>query len=262
MEGTNGKAVLLIHGLTGVPAEMKFIGKHLNRAGYTVFAPELVGHCRDDATLLKTKYEDIVEGLLKDADKLRKEFSEVHAAGICVGGALGLAAESQSPGLFKSLTIYAPALSYDGWNQSIWARPIVYFGEIIIRLPGFKKRRFIETHPFGIKSDRIRNAVMQGSDVTEGTLPYFPALMLYENFRLVKFLKKKLSNIKVPTLLVHSKEDDVCHPRNSFAIQKRHGGECKVEIIDNCYHMIHVDQERSKVAQMTADFIAGKVKNA
>ena len=49
-EGTSGKGVLLVHGLTGGPAEMQFIGQQLHKRGFTVYAPTLPrhvskGHC-------------------------------------------------------------------------------------------------------------------------------------------------------------------------------------------------------------------------
>jgi carboxylesterase len=60
--------------------------------------------------------------------------------------------------------------------------------------------------------------------------------------------------MQTPTLLIHAKEDDVSHPRNAERIQRLHGGQCEVVLLDNSYHMLHIDQERHKVADLTADF--------
>ena len=38
-------AVLLIHGLTGTPAEMRYIAKNLLKQGFSVACPQLAGHC-------------------------------------------------------------------------------------------------------------------------------------------------------------------------------------------------------------------------
>ena len=38
-------AVLLIHGLTGTPAEMRPIAKRLTKRGFNVMCPQLAGHC-------------------------------------------------------------------------------------------------------------------------------------------------------------------------------------------------------------------------
>ena len=44
-EGTNGKGVLLVHGLTGAPAEMMFVGRQLHKRGFTVSNPNAKGTC-------------------------------------------------------------------------------------------------------------------------------------------------------------------------------------------------------------------------
>ena len=49
---------LLFHGLTGTPTEMKCVGKGLARAGLTVYAPQLAGHCGSKEDLLATGWRD------------------------------------------------------------------------------------------------------------------------------------------------------------------------------------------------------------
>ena len=41
LQGSEEKGVLLVHGLTGTPSEMRFIGKQLHKMGFTVYAPTL-----------------------------------------------------------------------------------------------------------------------------------------------------------------------------------------------------------------------------
>ena len=58
-EGRNARTgVLLIHGLTGTPAEMRYVGKALARRGYTVSGMQLAGHCRAESDLLATGWRD------------------------------------------------------------------------------------------------------------------------------------------------------------------------------------------------------------
>ena len=68
------------------------------------------------------------------------------------------------------------------------------------------------------------------------------------------YLKKALPKMTVPTLLIHAKEDDFAHYRNAYAVQKLHGGKCEVVLLEDSYHMIHIDKERKKVAELTAIF--------
>ena len=255
LDGTSKKGVLLIHGLTGSPAEMKFVGKGLHRAGFTVWAPTLAGHCQDEAALLATTYEDWVESIRAAIRKFSAEFDEIYLAGICVGGMLGLQAAALEGDTVKGVTIYSPLLNYDGWNTPWYYRLSPYGIPVMVRLPWLRNIEFGEAPPYGIKSDRVRNAIMMsGGDSIPGTLPAFPARALYQNFRLNHAMKRNLPDIKIPTLLIHAKEDDVGHPRNATRIQQLHGGECNIEWLDDSYHMIHVDQERHKVAKLTAAF--------
>jgi len=254
LKGASDKSVLLVHGLTGSPAEMKFIGKQLHRRGFTVYAPMLAGHGADVETLTRTRYEDWLESLRAGLHRLKQETREVYAAGICVGGGLALYLAHLEPAMLSGVAVYAAALDYDGWNQPKWSRLARHLRGMLIHVPAIRKVRFEETPPFGIKSGRIRTALMKEGAGIEGALPYFPAVSLYENYRLNHVLKKALPATTTPTLLIHAREDDVAHPRNAYAIQKRHGGRCEVAMLEDSYHMIHIDQERHKVAELTAAF--------
>lgn len=254
LPGSEDKGVLLVHGLTGAPSEMRFVGKHLNKMGFTVYAPALAGHCLDEAALLKTTYEDWLDSLQKALSHLKSRVKNISAAGICVGGALALYLAHQEKGQINKVAIYGAALDYDGWNQPIWSRFARVFKDVLIHIPAVRDTRFQEKHPFGAKDDRIRKIIIESLDSQKGGLPYFPARALYQNYRLNDALKKVLPDIKVPTLLLHAREDDVSNPRNSYAIQKKHGGRCEVVLLEDSYHMIHADRERHKVAELTGQF--------
>ena len=253
-EGTNGKGVLLVHGLTGAPAEMMFVGKQLHKRGFTVYAPTLPGHCQDKISLVRTRFEDWLDGLRESLHDFRKTVEEVHAAGICVGGALALYLTHRESTLLKKVVIYSATLNYDGWNVPFYYSWAPYGIPLLVKLPFLKRLGFSETAPYGIKSERVRKAVMGDGASIEGVGPSFPMGALYENYRLNKALEKALPSLQTPTLLIHAREDDVSHPRNADRIQKLHGGRCDIVLLENSYHMLHVDKERQKVADLTADF--------
>lgn len=254
-EGSNGKGVLLVHGLTGTPAEMKFVGRQLNRRGYTVYAPTLTGHCRDEKSLLRTTYEDWLGGLELSLREFSKRVEQVHAAGICVGGGLALCLAHRAPALLKTVVIYSATLNYDGWNAPFYYAWAPYGVPLLVRLPFMRRFGFRESNPYGIKSERLRKLVLGNGAAIHGALPRFPMGALYENCRLNRALKRALPSLTIPTLLIHAKDDDISHPRNPDQIQKLHGGRCEIVLLKDSYHMVHIDQERRKVAELTADFI-------
>jgi carboxylesterase len=255
MEGATRKGVLLVHGLTGSPAEMRFVAKPLNRAGFTIYAPTLAGHCKDEAALLATTYEDWVESIRVAIREFSKEVDELYVAGICVGGAIGLMAAHLEGEHVKGAVIYSALLEHDGWNTPLYYKLQPLGLPILAHMPFAKHIRFGEAPPYGIKSDRVRKAVMgNGGDSIPGTLPSFPLKSLYQNMRLNKALCAMLPETHIPTLLIHAREDDVGHPRNAEKVQKLHGGRCEIAWLENSYHLIHVDQERHRVAALTAEF--------
>ncbi|MCX5686083.1 MAG: hypothetical protein NTW09_01250 [Candidatus Omnitrophica bacterium] len=65
MKGNNSRAVILIHGLTGTPVEMKPIAQFLNRKGYTVACPCLANHGEPINVLKWSKWQEFYESVRK-----------------------------------------------------------------------------------------------------------------------------------------------------------------------------------------------------
>jgi len=71
---------------------------------------------------------------------------------------------------------------------------------------------------------------------------------------LAKHLDSVAPLIHQPTLILHARDDDMSHPRNAHRLRDRLGGPVALHLLDDCYHMIHVDRQRDLVGDMTADF--------
>jgi carboxylesterase len=252
LPGTNGKGVVLIHGLTGAPAEMKFVARDLNRAGFTVYAPLLAGHGVDKATLVKTRWQDWLASVTQAAQQLRGEVDELYTSGICVGGKLGMLAAQQLPGVIKATAIYSPCFRYDGWNVPFYYPILSRHIGWLSRIPFLDRLSFQETESIGIKDARLRR-LMEGM-AAEGVIEDFPGKGLVEMHKLGKALKAELPRIKTPTLILHAEEDDLSNPRNARMIADTIGAPHQLHWIKNSYHMIHVDAQHKQVAQLTADF--------
>ncbi len=252
MEGTNGEGILLLHGLTGVPAEMKLVARRLNRTGYSIYAPLLAGHGVDRETLIGTGWKDWLEGVVADAEFYGKNVNALYTAGICVGGKLGLLAAQRLPHLVKAAAIYSPCFRFDGCNTP-WYYKLAPVGlPIVAKLPIWRKRSYSETESLGIKDDRLRE-FMQSAE-TEGVIDQFPISSLLEMYRLGQKVRSELPHMNVPTLVLHAAEDDLSHPRNAKLIANRIGAKHELHWIDDSYHMIHVDRQHGKVSQLTSDF--------
>ncbi|WP_244672777.1 alpha/beta fold hydrolase, partial [Xanthomonas sp. D-93] len=83
-------AVLLIHGLTGTPSEMRLLGKSLNREGFSVYGVQLAGHCGDEDDLLATNWRDWYASVEAAAARVRPQVDRLFVAGLSMGAVLAL----------------------------------------------------------------------------------------------------------------------------------------------------------------------------
>lgn len=251
-EGRNGRGVLLIHGLTGAPAEMRLVARQFTKRGYSVYAPLLAGHGQNAAALRRSRWQDWLESVEEAASDLAERTDGVFTAGICAGGQLGLLAAGRQPLLIRASALYSPCFHYDGWN----IRPYYAFMSRQIRwlakIPFLDRLSFRETESLGIKDERIRRLVAtMGS---QGMLDSFPGRGLVEMGRMGEVLKQRLADLHTPTVIIHSEEDDVSSPSNARYIADHLGGVNQLHWLKDSYHMIHMDRQHRHVADLTADF--------
>ncbi|MDR3640475.1 MAG: alpha/beta fold hydrolase [Humidesulfovibrio sp.] len=245
--------VLLIHGLTGTPTEMKFVGKGLARTGFTVYGMQLAGHCGTEADLLATSWHDWSASVEQAYAVLAQRCERVFVAGLSVGAVLALHLAAQNPKKIAGLGLYSTTLRYDGW-----AIPrLSFLLPLVLCLPFGKRYHFVESHPYGIKDERLRKRVvanMFSGNSGEAGLSGTPGMSLRELWKLVAAVKKEMPAITTPALIVHSSIDDVTSTWNARYVQRHLGGPTRTVLLDNCYHMITVDQQRREVAECTAQY--------
>lgn len=82
------EAVLLLHGLTGNPYELRGLADALAGVGYAVSAPRHPGHGTSRADLMKADASDWVRSSLDAYLDLKAEYETVHVLGHSMGGLL------------------------------------------------------------------------------------------------------------------------------------------------------------------------------
>ncbi|WP_438851816.1 alpha/beta hydrolase [Brevundimonas nasdae] len=251
----NGKGVLLLHGMTGAPGEMKPLAKRLKRRGFDYSCPQLAGHGGTEKDLLKTDWRDWLDSARTAYEKFAREVDEVHVAGICAGGALGLLLASEIPEI-RSAAVYSMTFEYDGWNMPRWAMgaPLI---QLVANLPGVRHIPINEPSPFGLKDERLRAMAANAADgLIDGAIDIMPLGALYQLYRLGRRVEVKGPSITTPTLILHASEDDMSSPKNAKRLQACLAGETELHYLKDSFHMIHVDRERDLVAELSADFFA------
>ena len=246
--------VLLIHGLCGTPAEMRFVAMGLGRAGYTVHCPLLAGHGGSRADIVKTGWQDWYRSAETALGELRKECDTVIVGGLCLGSIIGLHLAMKQPELVQGVALFSPTLWVNGWAMPWYTK---LFG--LVRHKWLANMmQFPDAASLGIKCPRVREFVRQalansdGSDLgTNGT----PAAMLLEHRWMVKAAMKGLKTVKQPILIMHSREDDHANLNNATYLQRALGGIVDMVVLNDSYHMITLDKQRQVVVDQTRSFV-------
>ncbi|MBF0511267.1 MAG: alpha/beta fold hydrolase [Candidatus Omnitrophica bacterium] len=264
LPGKNGDAVILIHGMTGTPHEMRFLANYLNRQGYAVFCPRLANHGAPLHVLQKSKWEDFYQSVRACYLKIRHQYKHVYTGGLSMGALLALLLADEFKDGIQGVSCLSPTLFYDGWNAP-WYR---LFLPLAYNTPLKYFAYFKEESPYGIKNEAVRRKVHEFyckaqlhnmEQVHQYGYPFFPVTLLYQLQRLVKHLKCRLHGIKAPVQLIQAQHDDMSSVRNSKFIYERVKSDRKeLVLLHNSYHIITADQERSIVAQHIQRFLSGQ----
>ena len=83
-------ACLLIHGFTGAPKEMRWMGEYLHQRGYTCLGVRLAGHATCPEDMIRARWTDWTASVEDGYQLLRGVTSDIFLAGLSMGGILSL----------------------------------------------------------------------------------------------------------------------------------------------------------------------------
>lgn len=248
--------VLLIHGLTGTPAEMRFVAKGLNRRGYTTYAMQLAGHCGSTEDLLATGWRDWAASVRAAADRLSAQVDRLFVGGLSMGALLALNYALEQPDAVHGLALYGTTFRYDGWAVPAIGR-LSFLLPWVVPLGIGRKRSFTEVFPYGLRDERMRQRIvgaMFGEDSSAAGLPGNPWPSLAELYRLARRVRLRLDRVRAPCLVVHATEDDVASMRNARLICERVRAPVELLPLEESYHMVTLDGERDRVIERSGSF--------
>ncbi|HEX5262240.1 MAG TPA: alpha/beta fold hydrolase [Phenylobacterium sp.] len=256
VRGDGRRGVLLLHGLTGAPGEMKAVGRVLHRRGFDLSAPLLAGHGGTESDLLKTGWRDWVASAREAYLKFAREVDEVYVAGICAGGAIGLELCAEFPEI-RGAAVYSMLFEYDGWNMPkiTTGAPVI---QAVANLPLLRRLSFVQPHPYGLKDERLRTMAAQAlQSMIPGALERMPLGCMHQLYRLARHVERVAPNVRAPVLIVHAREDDMADLRNAYRLRDALGGPSEVFVLEDSYHMVHVDKEHVRVGELSAALFVG-----
>jgi carboxylesterase len=230
----NRTGCLLVHGYTGTPKEMLWMGEYLNDQGYTALGVRLAGHATKPEDMERVKWQDWVASLEDGYYLLKGCTDEVFIIGLSMGGILSLLFASRHPvsGVVAMSTPFTmpddPRLPYIG-ILSLFVRWV--------------KQGPPDWHNPEAEKDHI-------------CYPYFPIRAVLQLRDLLGEMRKGLPKVHVPVLIVHSKQDAGVVPANAEQIYNALGSQDKQILwVENSGHVIPREPDRQLVFSTTAEFI-------
>ncbi len=240
LKGTDKNAILCIHGFSSTPCEMKPLGEFLNEKGYTVRGMLLPGHATHPRELEDMDYHHWTQAVCNEYHTLSNKYSSVYVVGFSLGGllALDLALKKKLGGM----VLLSPFL-----RMSNYFFPGVNPEWIIENSTGFV--------PYVRKSINfvnINDPVTRKDHVCYTEIPTRPATRM---FSLAKEIIPRLSEIRIPTLIMHAKGDRVVAPDGSLEIFEKISSPIKeIHWLEKSNHVIPLDYERHFISDKVVSF--------
>ena len=225
---------LLVHGFTGSPKEMRWMGEYLNQQGYSVLGIRLAAHATRPEDMLRARWQDWFTSVEDGWHLLSNTCQHTFLAGLSMGGALCLLAAAQLP----AAGVIAMSTPYDTPNDP--------------RLPYIQLLRWLQ--PSVAKGPPDWHNPQAALDHVD--YPSYPTRAIIELRLLLAEMRENLINVKAPVLLIHSHQDQTVLPENMLAIYNALGAERKSMLwVEDSNHVITREPERLRVFQAAADFI-------
>ncbi len=224
LEGSRRIGILLVHGFTGSPSEMRLLGEYLNQKQYTVYAPLLKGHGVSPEEMARTNKEDWWQSVLDAYRWLREEkgYKEIVAIGLSMGGilVLKLAAEKE---LAAVIPLAAPVYVKD--RRIALARWAKYFVAYQI-----KKDKDESIEEFLASYDRT------------------PIVCVDSLYRLMKEVRQLFTKITIPALVMQGSRDETVLPKSAQYIYDHLSSyEKSILWYEKTKHIMTVDQEKDRI---------------
>lgn len=249
----NNRAVLLFHGMTGSPYEMKKYGQYLSGLGYDVYCDCLPGHGDYVEEIYTVTYQDWLDYAFSKFKQLKSEYDEVYVSGLCLGAVLAIAVAEKYPDEVAGVIALSTTLFLDGWRLP-WYKVLIPIGlSTILRF----YYTYPECEPHGVKNQRTRNIIKKLLEKSEVSMMDFPMTCIFELLKLSRYVRKKdnLNKVIAPILLIHSKEDDLTSPESAHVVYDGISSEDKnMIILHDSYHMVLYDNEKDFVFELVGKF--------
>lgn len=248
---SNKKAVLLFHGLTGSPFEMKKYAYFLYEIGYDVFCYSFPGHGSRIDEIETVTWKDWCKFSQDKYDLLRKHYNQFFVSGLCLGAAMSVYLGEHNNDITGIIAL-STTLFLDGFCIP-WT---VSFLPVALNTIIKYYYTFPEDECYGVKNQKTRNALIKVMSKADIGLDNYPLNCVDGLLKLSKNVRKNLKKVTSPILCIHSKYDNLASTKGAKIVINNVSSTIKkyVELNDS-YHMVLYDNEKKFVMDTVKEFL-------
>lgn len=222
----NEIGILLCHGFNGTPQSVRDVGITLMEKGFTVFAPRLKGHGTDPAEFQQSTRRCWYKSMEAGIHLLRERCRHVIVVGQSMGGTLAMKAALS--GEVDGIVTINAALSVPGYacHATEDACRFIAEGEPDICAPGV----------YEIFYDKV------------------PTSAIRELLKLIDEVRPMVTEVNVPTCVIHSAIDNVVPPEESIWLYETIQAPKQLEVLEQSYHVATMDYDRERLTDVISAF--------
>ena len=238
-----GVSALLIHGLTGTPYEMRYLGERLAARRVRVRGVRLAGHAGTPEELGAAGYDNWYESVVNGLEEMRQYNEPVVVVGLSMGAVLAARLAADQGESIAGVVLLAPAF-FLPTSMTVALKCIRgVLGSIVERI-------FL----LNTGGSDIHDAAAKSVHPSARLMPLSAPLKLFD---LAALVKPMLPRVTQPALVMHARRDHTCPMRKNVDYAMRHLGspEKRAVELEESFHIITVDSDKERVVGEVAEFV-------
>ncbi|WP_047980784.1 alpha/beta hydrolase [Ornithinibacillus contaminans] len=226
------RAVLLLHGFTGHSADVRMLGRFLEKKGYTTHAPIYRGHGKPPEELIQTRPDQWWSDVQEAFQQLKTlGYKEIAVCGLSLGGVLSLKL-SYSENVKAVIPMCAP-MFFD--NEKQLTAGFQVFS---------KEYKQLEGKEAEVISEEV-------ASLMENSSPMFTELG-----KLIKDVQQNIDTIYTPTMVVQARLDKMINTESATYIYENVEADHKeLKWYEESGHVITLDKEKEKLHEDIYQFL-------
>lgn len=212
--------VVLVHGFTSSPNDMRALGEYLAVNNFTVYGLRLAGHGVSHHALRKTNRYDWFYSLKMAVEEMRPQVKKIFLIGFSMGGNLSLLFSELERGVDGLILINTPIFT----KQKRW---LFWLIPLIKRFKKFSTKEWVKNmdHYFEKRDS--------------GSYFRIPLESAWQFYKLVQETKSILPSINLPVYIIQSTHDETIDPQSAnYLFLKLHTADKRIEFIPTEKHNI------------------------